>query len=62
MNSLARKYGFAIIVDETIGNFVNVDVLGWADVIVTSLTKAWSGECNVMGGRYIKSSNWPAFL
>ena len=48
---LADKYEFAIVVDETIGNFLNVHVLPFADVIVSSLTKVFSGDSNVMGGR-----------
>ena len=47
---LADRYEFAVIVDETIGNFVNVHVLPFADVVVSSLTKVFTGECNVMGG------------
>ncbi|KAI5784695.1 cystathionine gamma-synthase [Geopyxis carbonaria] len=50
---LAKTYDFAVVVDETIGNFVNVDVLPHVDVIVTSLTKAFSGACNVMGGSMV---------
>ena len=51
LRSLADQYDFAIVVDETIGNFLNVDVLPFADVIVSSLTKVFSGDSNVMGGR-----------
>ncbi|KAL8797598.1 MAG: hypothetical protein Q9195_000415 [Heterodermia aff. obscurata] len=47
---LANKYEFAIVIDETIGNFLNVHVLPFADVIVSSLTKVFSGDSNVMGG------------
>ncbi|CAG8560702.1 4160_t:CDS:2 [Ambispora gerdemannii] len=50
LRALADKYDFLIIVDETIGNFVNVSVLAWADLIVSSLTKIFSGDSNVMGG------------
>jgi cystathionine gamma-synthase len=50
---LADKHGFMIVVDETIGNFVNVQVLQWADVIVSSLTKVFSGDSNVMGGSLV---------
>ena len=50
LRSLANRFDFAIVVDETIGNFINVDVLQWADVVVSSLTKVFTGECNVMGG------------
>jgi len=44
---------FGVVVDETIGNFINVHVLPYADVVVSSLTKIFSGECNVMGGSSI---------
>ena len=51
LRSLADQYDFAIVIDETIGNFINVHVLQYADVIVSSLTKVFSGDSNVMGGR-----------
>ena len=51
IRSLADRYDFAVVVDETIGNFINVNVLPYADVVVSSLTKVFTGECNVMGGR-----------
>lgn len=51
LRELANQYGFVIVVDETIGNFVNVEVLQWADMVVSSLTKIFSGDANVMGGR-----------
>jgi len=51
LRALADKYDFLIVVDETIGNFVNVDVLPYADIVVSSLTKIFSGVANVMGGR-----------
>ncbi|KAI1295018.1 pyridoxal phosphate-dependent transferase [Xylaria venustula] len=50
---LADTYDFAVVVDETVGNFVNVNVLPLADVVVSSLTKIFSGDCNVMGGSII---------
>ena len=49
---LANKYDLTIIVDETVGSFANVDLLSHADIICTSLSKVFSGACNVMGGRY----------
>ena len=48
---LADKYDFAVVIDETIGNFLNVNVLPAADIVVSSLTKIFSGDSNVMGGR-----------
>lgn len=61
---LADMYGFVVVVDETIGSFANVDVAGVADIIVTSLTKSFSGRANVMGGSVIlnPSSPWYAPL
>lgn len=50
---LADQYDFLVVVDETIGNFVNVDTLTNADIVVSSLTKIFSGDCNVMGGSMV---------
>lgn len=50
IRKLADEYDFAVVIDETIGTFVNVNVLPYADVVVSSLTKIFSGDCNVMGG------------
>jgi cystathionine gamma-synthase len=47
---LADAYDFGIVIDETVGNFINVHVLPFCDVVVSSLTKVFTGECNVMGG------------
>lgn len=51
IRALADRFDFAVIVDETIGNFLNVHILPQADVVVSSLTKVFSGDSNVMGGR-----------
>ncbi|KAK5105824.1 hypothetical protein LTR62_002127 [Meristemomyces frigidus] len=53
IRALADKHSFAVVVDETIGNFLNVNVLPYADVVFSSLTKIFSGDCNVMGGSMI---------
>ncbi|OJJ00983.1 hypothetical protein ASPVEDRAFT_82534 [Aspergillus versicolor CBS 583.65] len=47
---LADAYDFAVVVDETVGNFLNINVLSHADIVVSSLTKIFSGDSNVMGG------------
>ncbi|CAG8478421.1 3782_t:CDS:2 [Racocetra persica] len=44
LRTLADKYDFPIVIDETIGNFVNVKVFEWADILVSSLTKIFSGD------------------
>lgn len=50
LRELADEFDFALVVDETIGTFANVNVLHVADVVVSSLTKIFSGDSNVMGG------------
>ena len=52
LRKLADRYDFVLVVDDTIGTFGNVDLLGVADVVLTSLTKTFSGYADVMGGRY----------
>ncbi|KAJ3169922.1 hypothetical protein HDU88_000564 [Geranomyces variabilis] len=59
LRRMADKYGFLLIVDETVGNFVNVDAAQWADVLVSSLTKIFSGDSNVMGGSAVISPSSP---
>ena len=51
IRELADQYGFVVVIDETIGNFINVEVVQYADIVVSSLTKIFSGDANVMGGR-----------
>jgi cystathionine gamma-synthase len=50
LRTLADEYNFVIVVDETVGSFVNVHVLPYVDMMATSLTKIFSGDTNVMGG------------
>ncbi|KAI8381077.1 pyridoxal phosphate-dependent transferase [Radiomyces spectabilis] len=57
LRALADQYDFLIVVDETIGNFCNVAALEWADMVVSSLTKVFSGDSNVMGGSMVLNPN-----
>ncbi|CAL1698816.1 unnamed protein product [Somion occarium] len=53
LRALADQYDFLIVVDETLGNFVNVEVLPYSDVVVSSLSKVFSGDANAMGGSLV---------
>ncbi|KAF7543141.1 hypothetical protein G7046_g10055 [Stylonectria norvegica] len=53
VRQLADEFDFAVVVDETIGTFANINVLQFADIVVSSLTKIFSGDSNVMGGSLI---------
>jgi cystathionine gamma-synthase len=55
LRELADRHDFCLVVDDTISNFLNVDVLstGLADAVCTSLTKLVSGRGDVMGGSLV---------
>ena len=62
LRQLADKYRFALVVDDTIGSFCNIDMLGVADISVTSLTKSFSGYADVMGGSAVLYPSSPLHL
>ncbi|KAK3950388.1 pyridoxal phosphate-dependent transferase [Pseudoneurospora amorphoporcata] len=47
LRKIADEYDFPVVIDETVGSFCNIDVLPVADVVVTSLTKTFSGFADV---------------
>ncbi|KAK0459439.1 hypothetical protein IW261DRAFT_1429802, partial [Armillaria novae-zelandiae] len=53
LRKLADQYGFPIVIDETVGNFLTVQLLPYADIVTCSLTKVFSGLANVMGGTFL---------
>jgi cystathionine gamma-synthase len=55
LRKLADEYDFCLIVDDTISNFLNVDVLstGLADAVCTSLTKLVSGRGDAIAGSIV---------
>lgn len=48
--ALSKKYEFVVVVDDTVATAANVALFPHCDIICTSLTKMFSGGCNVMGG------------
>lgn len=58
---LADEYGFVVVIDETIGSFANIDVAGIANIIITSLTKSFSGRANVMAGSIVLNPSLPFY-
>ncbi|KIW24531.1 uncharacterized protein PV07_10240 [Cladophialophora immunda] len=55
LRRLADEYGALLVLDDTVGSFCNVDVLDVADIVVTSLTKSFSGYADVMAGSAVLS-------
>ncbi|KAJ5608599.1 hypothetical protein N7537_005218 [Penicillium hordei] len=52
LRTLVDRYSFPIACDETIRSFINVDVLPYVDIVMTSLTKSFSGGSDIMAGSH----------
>lgn len=50
LRQLADQHGFLLVIDDTLAACINHDVLPYADVVVTSLTKYFSGYGDVLAG------------
>ena len=61
LRSLATKHDFILIVDDTVGSFCNIDVSSVADILLTSLTKSFSGYADVMGGSITLNPSLPHY-
>lgn len=64
IHELAVKYDFAVVVDDTVGNPSNIEVIPYADFVASSLTKVFSGDSNVMAGSLVlnkQSRYYPIF-
>ena len=57
----ARRHQFPLLVDDTIGALINVDVSPVADIMATSLTKYFSGKGDVMGGCLVLNPSLPLY-
>ncbi|THC92703.1 hypothetical protein EYZ11_007810 [Aspergillus tanneri] len=52
IRALADKYGFIVACDDTVAGYANIDAIPYVDVMMSSLTKTFSGFSNVTGGRW----------
>ena len=50
LRQLADEHDFLLVIDDTLAACINHDVLPYADVVVTSLTKYFSGYGDVLAG------------
>ncbi|KAM3064755.1 hypothetical protein ACMFMF_011750 [Clarireedia jacksonii] len=53
LRALADEYGFILACDDTVAGFINLDLMPYVDVMLTSLTKMFSGASDVTGGSVI---------
>ena len=59
LRSLADQHGFVLVADDTLEACINQNVLPFADVVVTSLTKYFSGYGDVLAGCVTLNPNGP---
>lgn len=59
--AVLRSHGVPLIVDDTPGTFFNVDALAFADIVISSLTKAFSGAGDVLAGSVVLNPDSPLF-
>jgi len=60
LREIADRHGILLIVDDTLAACLNLDVLRYADVLVTSLTKYFSGYGDVIAGSVLVNPESPA--
>nr|A0A2V5GUR2.2 RecName: Full=Alanine racemase ungC; AltName: Full=Unguisins biosynthesis cluster protein C [Aspergillus violaceofuscus CBS 115571] len=53
LRALADQHDLLVVVDDSVASFANVDLLGVADIVVSSLSKYFSGYADVMAGSAI---------
>ncbi|KAL4811156.1 PLP-dependent transferase [Aspergillus unguis] len=57
LRSLADQHDILVVVDDSVASFANVDLMGVADIVVSSLSKYFSGYADVMAGSAILNPN-----
>ncbi|UNI18370.1 Cystathionine gamma-synthase [Purpureocillium takamizusanense] len=58
LHALATKYDFMLVVDDSIGTPANLVLAPFCDIVCSSLTKMYSGACNVMGGSVVHEDTY----
>ena len=60
ISKLAKDRNIPIIVDDTIGSSININVTPYADIIFSSLTKSFAGRGDILAGSTVVSpySKW----
>lgn len=55
LSAACQRHDVPLVIDDTIATFANVDLSPYADLIVSSLTKYFSGACDVIAGSLVVS-------
>jgi len=57
--ALAAAHDFPVVADDTVATSVNIDPFAFADLVTTSLTKAFSGVGDVLAGSVVVAERSP---
>lgn len=61
LSKLCRSNKVALVIDDTLSTWANVSTISHADIVVSSLTKFFSGIGDVLAGSLILNSNSPLY-
>ncbi len=61
LSNLCRSHGVALVIDDTLSTWANASTIAYADIVVSSLTKFFSGIGDVLAGSLILNSNSPLY-
>jgi len=61
LSEILRHHDVPLVVDDTVATFANVDLLPYADMISSSLTKNFSGVGDVMAGSLVLNPKSPLY-
>ncbi|WP_320677337.1 PLP-dependent transferase [Prochlorococcus sp. MIT 1300] len=59
VSKIAHQKRIPVIVDDTIGSAVNINVLPYSDIVFTSLTKSFAGRGDILAGSLVISPHSP---
>lgn len=61
LSKICRANNVALVVDDTLSSWANTDTISYADIVVSSLTKFFSGIGDVLAGSLILNSKSPLY-
>jgi cystathionine gamma-synthase len=61
LRQLAEQYHVPVIIDDTVATIFNIDARQYADIVVTSLTKATTGSADVLAGSAVLNPKSPFY-
>ena len=61
LSAICRTNKVALVIDDTLSSWANVDTISYADIVVSSLTKFFSGVGDVLAGSLILNAKSPLY-